>query len=341
MKIRQTLAQLVCGSCFATLAHAAAAPTSPTAVASPADLVRQWQTDQKEFRDLAVKFTNPVTVADLVNKVTKAVRSAGMPPPTISTSRASANPGSSFIVNSVTVHFGRTPLNTLTSFVASIQIDAPKIIIDELVVAPERTTTLQTGDIRIFAIDFNSGATDSVPPSDGTAQGDADQTMAIAAKEALLAKFRAFAGQTLRPFEMLAAINPFLPADISFTKTRFYDGNKVQIDCMATSSMAVTQYIDALSTSSIVDLDKSNLSIQANPLVSPPQYKFILYLTFRSGLGIARAALPGFSGAPSPKMVSTIAPLHPEKPSMILVVGLAGPAILLLVGGVIWLVRRK
>ena len=340
MKTHRILAQLVFGSCLATVAHAAAASASPTVVARPADPVRQWQTDQQEFNSLATKFAN-FNTAQLVAKVSAAVKSASMPPPTISTSRTPANPGSIFIVNSATVHFANTPLSALTSFVAAIQRDAPNLMIDEMVMAPGQSdATQRQGEIRIFALEIKPGATDPGPSSDGTAQGDADRAVAIAAKEALLAKFRTFAGQNLRPFEMLGAINPFLPADITFTKTRFYDGSKVQIDCLATSSMAVTQYIDALSTSTIVDLDKSHLSIQANPLVSPPQYEFVLHLTFKSGTGITKA-LPGASSAPTPKAVSAVVPLPTERPSLLLVFALAGPAIMLLVGGVVWLVRRK
>jgi len=98
----------------------------------------------------------------------------------------------------------------------------------------------------------------------------------------LLSKITTFTDHELHPFEMLGMINPLRPKQIYYTKTRVYDNNKLSIDCIGTDSAAVSDFVDSLSRSGLVDLDKNKLIIQTNPLANPPTYKFTLNLAFNS-----------------------------------------------------------
>ncbi len=324
---------MAAGALIASLTKAA---DTPAAVPdnSPGAIVSQWQTDQKEFNTLAPGFANPLPVAQLVSKTTAAWQSSGLPQPAINASHAVLSPGGLFVLNSITVHFANTPVKALSQFVVTIQGDAPKLIIDEMNTAPELADPTQAqGDIRISAIEFKPGATDPIAPGPGTT----NQLQAIRAKEELLAQFRVFSGQTLHPFEMLGTINPLRPADVTFSKTRFYDSNKVQIGCVATSISSVTQFIAALSASTVVELDKSKLAIQSNPTAKPPQFKFTLDLAFKT-----MSAAPLSSSPPlvthAPAGESTAAP---PKPSLGIILALVTPAIILAGAVLIWLLRRR
>ncbi len=96
----------------------------------------------------------------------------------------------------------------------------------------------------------------------------------------LLSKITQFTDHELHPFEMLGVINPLRPKEIYYTQTRVYDNNKLSIDCIGTDSQAVTDFVDSLTRSGLVDLDKNKLIIQTNPLANPPTYKFTLNHTF-------------------------------------------------------------
>ena len=113
----------------------------------------------KHYQDI---FKTSVSMTDLVNRVTSYYQAAKMPPPTINSNRNDTKKDSIFNINSVTIHFARTPLRTLTHFLSLVNNDEPNLIIDELVSSPERSNlTLMSGDVRIFALELKPGALDS------------------------------------------------------------------------------------------------------------------------------------------------------------------------------------
>ncbi len=113
----------------------------------------------KHYQDL---FKTSVSSTDLVNRVTTYYRAAEMPAPTINSNRNDSRKDSIFNINSVTVHFVRTPFRSLVDFTSRVLADEPNLIIDELKIGPERSNLLQmTGDIRIFALELKPGALDT------------------------------------------------------------------------------------------------------------------------------------------------------------------------------------
>jgi len=98
---------------------------------------------------------------------------------------------------------------------------------------------------------------------------------------ALLGKISIFTDHELHPFEMIGVINPMRPAKIWYTKTRIYDNNKLSADCVSTDSGEITNFVNALTSSGLVEVD-NKLTIQTNSLAIPPQFKFTLNLTFNA-----------------------------------------------------------
>ena len=98
----------------------------------------------------------------------------------------------------------------------------------------------------------------------------------------LLSKITQFTDHELHPMEMIGVLNPLRPKQIYYTKTRMFDNNKLSIDCVGTDTAAVNEFVDSLTNSGLVDLDKNKLIIQGNPLSNPPTYKFTLNLTFNA-----------------------------------------------------------
>ena len=115
----------------------------------------------KHYQDI---FKTSVSMSDLVNRVTTYYREADMPAPTINSNRNDTKKDSIFNINSVTVHFSRTPFRSLVDFTSRVLHDEPNLIIDELVSSPERSNLTQmTGDVRIFALELKPGALDITP----------------------------------------------------------------------------------------------------------------------------------------------------------------------------------
>jgi hypothetical protein len=113
------------------------------------------------------KFKTSVSPTDLVNRVTAYYKASGVPTPGISTNRNDSKKESIFNVNSVSVHFARTPFRSLVDFTSRVLADKPYLIVDDLTMTPERSDPrLMTGDMRIFALELKPGALDvSAPPS--------------------------------------------------------------------------------------------------------------------------------------------------------------------------------
>ena len=113
------------------------------------------------------KFMTSVDSTELFKRVTKYYQTAEMPPPLINPSRNDSAKESIFNVNSVTVHFSRTPFASLVKFTTLVDDDKPYLIIKDLTGSPERTDPrLMTGEITIFSLELKQGALDvSAPPS--------------------------------------------------------------------------------------------------------------------------------------------------------------------------------
>lgn len=132
---------------------------------------QQQSLDQqpKVNKDIAYykdKFKTSVALQDLVNKVQAYTRTAEMPTPGITTSHNDAKKDSIFNVNSVTVHFVRTPIRNLVNFTTLVEADKPYLVIDELQITPERTDPrLLSGDIQIWALELKPNALDVSAPA--------------------------------------------------------------------------------------------------------------------------------------------------------------------------------
>jgi len=113
------------------------------------------------------KFKTSVSAGELMSRTTTYYKAAGVvPAPTINAIRNDAKKESIFNVNSVSVHFTRTPFRNLADLTSRVLADKPYLIINDLTMSPERTDPrLMTGDMRIFSLELKPGALDVSAPA--------------------------------------------------------------------------------------------------------------------------------------------------------------------------------
>jgi len=110
---------------------------------------------------------------------------------------------------------------------------------------------------------------------------------------ALLSKISLFTDHQLHPFEMLGLIEQFRPKQVYYSKSKFYDNNKLSVsDARSTDSAALQKFLDALQNSGLVVVDTANLHETVAGLNS---MRFQLNLTYNS-VPEAQTVLP----APKP-----------------------------------------
>jgi hypothetical protein len=112
------------------------------------------------------KFKTSVSAGELMSRATTYYKGAGMPAPTINAIRNDSKKESIFNVNSISVHFTKTPYRSLVDFTSRVLADKPYLIINDLTVSPERTDPrLMTDDMRIFSLELKPGALDVSAPA--------------------------------------------------------------------------------------------------------------------------------------------------------------------------------
>lgn len=133
---------------------------------------QQMSLDQKDQVDQKINYYNQIfqksiSAAALVNMVHTFVQQTNMTPPTISSSRQTAQKDSIFNINSVTVNFNRVKFEDLVNFTSKVLAEKPYLVIDELTMTPETINpTLMDGSMRINSLELKKGALDtSAAPS--------------------------------------------------------------------------------------------------------------------------------------------------------------------------------
>jgi hypothetical protein len=106
-------------------------------------------------------FQTTVSSTELVKRVRNYGVAAGIPAPTISSGASESKKDSIFDVNTVTMHFAKTPLRSLADFANRIEDDHPYLVIDELDEQAELLNPrLMDGEIRVKSLDLKPGALD-------------------------------------------------------------------------------------------------------------------------------------------------------------------------------------
>lgn len=128
---------------------------------------QQLSLDQKDQVDQKINyykqvFQKSISAAALVNMVHTFVQETGMTPPTISSSRQTAQKDSIFNINSVTVNFNRVQYRDLVNFTSKVLAEKPYLVIDEVTMTPESINpTLMDGSMRINSLELKKGALDT------------------------------------------------------------------------------------------------------------------------------------------------------------------------------------
>jgi len=113
-------------------------------------------------------FKTTIDSTALVPRVRNYAVAANIPAPTISSGAIESKKDSIFNVNSVTVHFTKTPLRDLVDFAERVLNDHPYLVIDEVDINAELLNPrLMDGEMRVKSLELKPGALDvnSTPSS--------------------------------------------------------------------------------------------------------------------------------------------------------------------------------
>lgn len=108
-------------------------------------------------------FQKSISSAALVSMTNSFVQETGMPRPTITSTRTTAQKDSIFNINTVTVNFNRVPLSpALVDFISHVLSQKPYLVIDEFKATPQTINpTLMDGMIRINSLELKPHALDA------------------------------------------------------------------------------------------------------------------------------------------------------------------------------------
>jgi hypothetical protein len=128
------------------------------------------------------QFAVSVSGPELVSRVTKYYKEAGVPAPGLTQNHTDTKKETIFNVNSVTVHFQKVDWYSLLFFTEKVLADNPNLIIDELVTNPERIDPRQmSGTMTILSLELKPGALD-VSASAASMMAPTSAAPAMAAK---------------------------------------------------------------------------------------------------------------------------------------------------------------